>query len=69
MFFFFLSVYVEYNIPCDFESSAVCGYNVYNPTDVRATPDGYWRRRIGYYYQIPPYDHTMKNESGKVVTI
>jgi len=42
----------------------VCDYNVYDPTDLLATPDYEWRRRTGYYYQTPKYDHTMQNESG-----
>ncbi|KAH3769249.1 atrial natriuretic peptide-converting enzyme-like [Dreissena polymorpha] len=53
-----------YLIPCDFEDAAACGYDLINPNDLFANPDGQWRRRGGYAHQIPPYDKTFGDDRG-----
>ncbi|XP_053401382.1 uncharacterized protein LOC123549404 isoform X2 [Mercenaria mercenaria] len=48
-----------YTLPCDFEDGLLCGYTI-----ISNTYGQMWKRVGGYYYQIPPYDHTKQNESG-----
>ena len=53
-----------FKIECDFERDTFCGYEIISNTYGKK-----WRRVGGNWYQIPPFDHTKQDVSGKWLLI